>query len=237
MPENKINRSRTLKFDPHIHSNYSLDSHVTIKKIVDRAIKIGLDGIAICDHNTIKGSKRAIEYVEKSNLPLIVIPGIEVSTLEGHLLILGIRENIPPNLTAKETIRIAKSTAEKNGNTIVTIAAHPFKKSGVGDIEGLEIDAVETFNSRCISGENEKAKKMARRLKKGETGGSDSHLLRTIGLGVTVIETNSNTDEESILKAIKENKTVSDGEIVPLYIILFQAIRKIASKLSRKFRK
>lgn len=232
MLENKI-----LKLDLHIHSNYSPDSRLTIENIVNRAMERGLDGIAICDHDTTEGSKQAAEYVKKLNLPLLVIHGIEVSTAQGHLLILGIRNSIPPNLTVEETIRIARRIAEQNGNEIVIVAAHPFKRGGIGGINGLDIDAVETFNSRCVLGENKKAKEMAHRLEKAETGGSDSHLLMTIGRGFTLVRMDSDPDEKSVLKAIKDGESYSSGKIVPLYVLLFQAGRKIASKLLHKFSK
>ncbi len=221
-----------MRFDLHIHSNHSSDSSLKVDDIIKKAVKAGLDGIAICDHNTVTGSYLARKRVRDLNLPLIVIPGIEVSTKEGHVLVLGIRENIPPGLTAKEAISIAR----KKGGLVV--AAHPFKKKeSVGNIDGL--DAVETFNSRCIFGENAKAKEMARALHKPEVGGSDSHLLATIGLGYTDID--AEPDEKSVLSAIREGRTSSGGKIAPVYIIFililrgaFRELRKVRKKIGRK---
>ena len=96
-----------MRFDLHIHSNHSTDSNMTVDEILGRAVKKGLDGIAICDHNTVAGSYYARKRAKELNCPLLVIPGIEVSTTEGHLIVLGIRENIPPDLTPRGTIRIA----------------------------------------------------------------------------------------------------------------------------------
>ncbi len=222
-----------MRFDLHIHSCYSPDSSLSIDDILKKAVKKGLDGIAICDHNTVAGSYHAQKRARDLNLPLIVIPGIEVSTREGHLLVLGVRDNIQHELSLPETIRIAKN---KGG---VVIAAHPFKKGGIGRVDGMEIDAIETFNSRCIFGENMKAKKMAQQLHLPEVGGSDSHLLATIGLGYTDIETEP--DEKSFLSAIKEGRTRSGGRIVPLYSLgilvmrgAFRKLRKAGKKLHSK---
>jgi len=44
-----------VKFDLHIHSKYSQDGILEPKAIVDIAASKGLKGIAITDHNTIKG--------------------------------------------------------------------------------------------------------------------------------------------------------------------------------------
>jgi predicted metal-dependent phosphoesterase TrpH len=217
-----------MRFDLHIHSNHSTDSSMSIDDILNQAVKKGLDGIAICDHNTAAGSYHARKRARELNLPLLVLPGIEVSTKEGHIIVLGIRENIQPNLSLQETIRIA----HLKGGTV--IAAHPFKMRSIGNVEGLEIDAIETFNSRCIFGENTKAKKMAQALGKPEVGGSDSHMPATIGLGYTDID--SDPDEASILKAIREGKTRSCGKVAPMYVIGIQVVRRFLQRI-KKLRK
>ncbi len=135
-----------MRFDLHIHSNQSPDSSISVDEILNQAVKKGLDGIAICDHNTVVGSLLGMKRAKDLNLPLLVLPGLEVSTSGGHLIVLGIRDNIQPNLTPEETIRIA----HKKGG--VVIAAHPFKIGSIGNVENLDVDAIETFNSRCIFG-------------------------------------------------------------------------------------
>ncbi len=214
-----------MRFDLHIHSNHSSDSSLSIDDILKQAVKKGLDGIAVCDHNTVAGSLHAQKRVRDLNLPLLVLPAVEVSTTKGHLIVLGMRENIQPNLTPEETVRIAH---EKGG---VVIAAHPFKIRSIGSVDGLDVDAIETFNSRCIFGENTKAKDMARLLGKPETGGSDSHVLATIGFGFTEIDTEP--DVSSVLSAITEGKTRAGGSIVPLYVVFIQTVRGFFRQLNR----
>ncbi len=213
-----------MRFDLHIHSNHSSDSSLTVDEILQQAVKKGLDGIAICDHNTVEGSLIGIRRARELNLPLIVLPGMEVSTTEGHLLVLGIRENIPQNLTYLETISIAR---QKGG---VIIAAHPFKSGGIG-YGARDADAVETFNSRCIFGENTKAREMAQENGKPGVGGSDSHLLSTIGIAYTDIE--AEPDERSILSAIREGRTGSSGQVVPLSVVLIHILRGLLRKVRK----
>ncbi|VVB86673.1 PHP-associated [uncultured archaeon] len=213
-----------MRFDLHIHSNHSSDSSLTVDEILQQAVKKGLDGIAICDHNTVEGSLLGIRRARELNLPLIVLPGVEVSTIEGHLLVLGVKENIPHDLPYLETISVAR---QKGG---VVIAAHPFKSGGIG-YGARDADAVETFNSRCIFDENMKAKKIAQERGKPEVGGSDSHLLATIGLAYTDIE--AEPDERAILSAIREGRTGSSGQVVPLSVVVIHILRG----LLRKFRK
>lgn len=214
-----------MRFDLHIHSNFSSDSSLAVDDILMQAVKNGLDGIAICDHNTVEGSLQGIKRARELDLSLLVLPGTEVSTTEGHVLVLGVRENIQPNLTPTETIRIAH---QKGG---VVIAAHPFKIRSLSIVDGLDMDAIETFNSRCIFGENMKAKEMALSLGKPEVGGSDSHMLATVGLGYTDIDAEKN--EEAVLTGIREGRTSSGGRVAPLYVVIVQVMRGAFRRLNR----
>jgi len=216
-----------MRFDLHIHSKYSTDSSLSVDDILERAVRKGLDGIAICDHNTVDGSLCAIQRAKDLDLPLLVIPGIEISTLDGHLIVLGIRENIQPGLPVLETIDIAR---QKGG---VVIAPHPFKKDSIG-FAAKDADAIETFNSRCIFGENEKAKELALSLGKPEVGGSDSHLLSTIGLGFTEID--AKLSEISVLESIRKGKTKSGGQVIPPNIMIVHAVRGMVRKMRRRAR-
>ncbi len=214
-----------MRFDLHIHSNQSPDSSISVDEILNQAVKKGLDGIAICDHNTVVGSLLGMKRAKDLNLPLLVLPGLEVSTSGGHLIVLGIRDNIQPNLTPEETIRIA----HKKGG--VVIAAHPFKIGSIGNVENLDVDAIETFNSRCIFGENKRAKEMAQSLVKPQVGGSDSHMLATIGLGYTEIDAGQNV--RSVLTSIREGRTHPGGQVAPLYVVFIQVVRGFFRRLNR----
>lgn len=88
-----------IKLDPHIHTLYSGDSKNIPDDIVKIAKKRGLDAIAITDHNTIKG----YEVIAKRNIEdILIIPGIEISTREGHIVALGITEEIENTLVQRK---------------------------------------------------------------------------------------------------------------------------------------
>ncbi|MCK5660357.1 MAG: PHP domain-containing protein, partial [Methanosarcinales archaeon] len=55
----------TLRFDMHVHTCYSRDSKASVDDILDHAIAIGLDGIAICDHDTVEGGLFAQKRVSE----------------------------------------------------------------------------------------------------------------------------------------------------------------------------
>ena len=90
-----------LKLDLHIHSQYSEDGAGSPKEIIKILQKKGLHGMAITDHNTVRGGLESLKVAPKD---FIVIPGIEVSTKDGHIIGLNVKEDIPRRLTSGETI-------------------------------------------------------------------------------------------------------------------------------------
>ncbi|MDR2591149.1 MAG: PHP domain-containing protein [Oscillospiraceae bacterium] len=86
---------RPVYYDFHIHTALSpcADNDMTPNDIVGMAILGGLDAIAITDHNTIGNVAAVIKAAENAEKqhgrPLLVLPGIEVSTAEEvHVLCL-----------------------------------------------------------------------------------------------------------------------------------------------------
>ena len=147
----------TLTLDLHVHTNYSHDGHDSVERIIESAIAKKLDGIAICDHDTMEGSYAARKYVADNNLDLIIIPGMEVTTSKGHLIVLGMGEGIERGLSPEETIKIAREKEKEKKGTVVVIAPHPFHpfRHSIGNLcmhSELDIDAIEIFNSRYFFG-------------------------------------------------------------------------------------
>jgi len=210
-----------LKYDFHVHSKYSRDSETPLKEILRVAKERNLDGIAICDHDEVKGGLKALEIVRenpKKYCGLNVIPGTEVSTSKGHVLILGVTEKLPSFMTPEETIDMARDL------NALSIIAHPYRKSahGIGYLEGSGADAAETFNSKCITNTaNKKAKAEAERLNMPQVGGSDAHIAALVGQGYTLINIETNT-EDAVFDAILRRKTIPSGENTPMKIVLNQ---------------
>ncbi len=183
-----------MKVDMHIHTSYSPDGRVPPEKIAKYAKKIGLDAVAITDHNEIKG---AIKAKNAGILPVMV--GIEVSSKDGHILGYGVDCIIPRGLSAAETV---EKIHECGGLAVI---AHPFRFwSGVGRKVAEEIvnkvDAVEIFNSRCNATSNKKAQEFARLHKKSGTAGSDAHNLERIGAAYLIVDCTPEELPECILK-------------------------------------
>lgn len=77
-------------YDLHVHSAVS-DGLLSPAEVVEAAFKIDLLGISLTDHDTLGGIKAAQDYLAEKELPLILVPGIELNTdfRESELHILG----------------------------------------------------------------------------------------------------------------------------------------------------
>ena len=171
-----------MKFDLHVHSNCS-DGRDEVKTILQAARRRGLAGLSITDHDTLKGSQKALQIIREEKLDLILIPGAEVTTTEGHLLVLGIEELPPRGRSPEETADLAR---EQGGISIVPHPYHPFRHA-IGRIP--DCDAVEVYNSKHLFGiANARARRGAKKRGLPMVAGSDSHFAATVGLGVTEIQ-------------------------------------------------
>lgn len=207
--------------DPHIHSIYSGDATSSPKDIIRKSREIGLNAIAIADHNTLKGSKVALN--EAKNLDdILVIPAMEITTDKGHIVAIGISEEISQGLSPEETIDAIRS----NGG--IAIVPHPFVRyrEGLCDyVRELDIDAIETLNSRFIFGySNGKAKRFAVEKSIPQIGSSDAHFPDAIGSCVTELE--AELDIDSVIKGILSGKTKVYGNRTPLHLIAKEVIKK-----------
>jgi hypothetical protein len=94
-----------MRFDLHVHSNCS-DGRDDVRTILRAAARRDLDGLSITDHDTLRGSQQAMKIIREDKLDLILIPGAEVTTSEGHLLVLGIEDLPPRGLSPEETTEL-----------------------------------------------------------------------------------------------------------------------------------
>lgn len=213
--------------DLHVHTRYSRDGESSVEEILKKAEEVGLDAIAITDHDTVDGIKHALSVPSK----VLVIPGIEVSTRQGHLLILGITEVVPAGLDVVDTVNIAR------GMGALLILPHPYHiwRHGVGRKKkaGLAVvDAIEVFNSRYIVGSaNSKAARIARRLGKPCVGGSDAHNAKYVGYGRTYVDAEKNV--AAILDAIRAGNVSCGGKKTPLRTYTRQSLSNTWRKIRR----
>ena len=221
-----------LKLDLHIHSKYSGDGTGSPKEIIKILQKRGLNGMAITDHNSVTGSIKAFEVAPKD---FIVIPGQEISTLDGHIVALGIKKNIERELSVEETV---EKIIEFGG---IPIVVHLFrnmsgiKKNNFKKIHN-KISAIEVFNSCSVPKSNLKSAKVANQFKIGGTGGSDSHIPEYAGFGYTLVDTNDSS-LDSVLSQINKKKTWGEGNILPLSYRRDRMVKSVKQFFQRGFKR
>lgn len=200
-----------LKLDLHIHSKYSEDGIGSPKDIIKSLQKRGINGVAITDHNTVEGGLKALKIAPKN---FIVIPGLEISTADGHIIGLNVKENVPRGLTVEETV---EKIIDLGGTPIVP---HLFRSMSGIKKEKLKkilakVSAIEVFNACSTPQSNLKTAKIAKKYNLGGTGGSDSHNPKYAGYGYTVVET-TNYTIDSVISMISKKKTWGEGTTMPL---------------------
>jgi predicted metal-dependent phosphoesterase TrpH len=206
-----------LKIDLHVHTVRSPDAHTRIEELPEIIRARGLDGVAVTEHNN---------FDPPHFSDALIIPGIEVSSRDGHLIGLGVKEGIPSLLSADETI---KRIHDQGG---IAIIPHPYDPvSARVRIAQLNTkpDAVETMNADALSFHlsNWLARMEARKFGLPEVGGSDSHIPQSIGDAYSVVESPSH-DVEDILRAIEAGKVHPEGK--PTSVI--NKMRKLRYKFS-----
>lgn len=205
-------RSEITNLDMHIHSCYSINlwgnnifmppSRSTPEDIIKSAVKKGITCIGIMDHDTVAGSLHAAKLAKKYKV--VIMPGAEVSSRDGHILAYGIQENIKSKLSAEETVELIK---QQGG---FAVAAHPFN-IGLALNEEIvmklrkKLLALEVYNGHSFT--NKKVKPFADRHGFAQVAGSDAHSLSEIGNAYFSINHPIHTPED-IIAAIKKKKTV-----------------------------
>lgn len=220
----------------HVHSAASHDGRDPVDLLLAQAAGIGLDAIAITDHDTIQASLEAVDLAPEYGL--IGIPGLEISTAAGHVLALGVTEAIPPGLSYGETLGRIR---DQGG---IAVIPHPFQQTrhGVGaNVTREELasaDAIEVYNSRLLTGRaNRKANAFAASRELPMTAGSDAHISEMIGQAVTFVDADPSAGFEGMLEAIMEGKTVLEGRRTPWHISLRQAGGGVRRRIDRWFRR
>ncbi|MFC6717803.1 PHP domain-containing protein [Natrialbaceae archaeon GCM10025810] len=227
-----------LSVELHAHSSLSYDGRDPVELILEQASAVGLDAIAITDHDEIDASLEAADLAPEYDL--VGIPAMEISSKAGHVLGMGLEEAVPPGLSYEETV---DRIHEQGGLAVIP---HPFQEARHGVMaritrEQLALgDAIEVYNSRLFTGRaNRQAERFARRNGLPMTAGSDAHISEMVGQAVTRVDADERS-VESVLEAISEGRTSVEGKRTPWHISFRQfgggVTRRIRGHLTGLFR-
>ncbi len=189
-------RDQPLYADLHLHTIYSPDSLIQPKTLVDMlSAHSFIKAAAITDHDSVRGCRAAVQLA--STYPdILIVPGVEISTDHGDMLVLGTDELPPRPWTPEVVADYAKSI------DAVSIVAHPYRLYGMGDYSRkIKVDALEVLNGGSSKDANAQAKELAKELELPGTAGSDAHQVSELFSVCTQIEAELSVDD--VLSAIK----------------------------------
>lgn len=199
------------KIDLHTHTVYSKDCLTRTMQLIERARAIGLDKVAVTEHNRLDGALAA-----KALAPDLVIVGEEIMTTHGEIIGYYLQKEVPRGLSPAETI-----ARLRDQGAVITIP-HP--------LDGLrtsamrlptvltvidDVDALEVLNARCVrASDNAAALALATEHKKLITAGSDAHTLFELGRCYLDVPPFAD-DAASFLAALHQARPI--GEVSPFW--------------------
>jgi len=187
--------------DLHLHTRFSFDASINPKFLAD-ALNMHpvIKGVAVTDHNTLEGYFHVRRFAATYE-DVVIVPGVEVSTVLGDVIVLGVLEKPAYWSSLESVVDFARA---RNG---VIIIPHPYRGGGIGDAAKKipnGFAAVEVANPDASVEENKMAETLAKTRSMPGVGGSDAHHIYQMWKAYTQIDADSNV--ESILKAIKNSR-------------------------------
>jgi predicted metal-dependent phosphoesterase TrpH len=213
-----------LKADLHTHTHYSRDSITSPEQYVRRCLKVGINCVAVTEHNNIDGAL-AVQRIA----PFKVIIAEEIKTTDGELTGLFLTEAVPRNLSPEETIERVKAQGGLVSlpHPFDRIRREPLRDHARERILG-DLDVIEVFNSRTtFRSDNERARRLAEELGLPMGAGSDAH--SPWELGTTYVEMPDFEGPQEFLEALRQGRIV--GRRANFLVHVVSTLAKVRTRL------
>lgn len=186
-----------IRADLHIHTTYSFDSTIQPKTLVEKLVAHDFIKIAaVTDHDTAKGCV-ITRHLASAYPDVLIIPGVEISTPQGDIMVLGTDEMPSKPWTVEGVVDFARDRG------CVSVVAHPYREYGLGDLAmNYNFDAVEVLNGVSSLSDNKLAQDLAKSMSLPGVAGSDAHQPSELYSVYTEVQASLDIDE--ILKALKK---------------------------------
>lgn len=208
-------KNKDLTCELHCHTQYSWDCEVPVQRVIEIEKERGVNVLAITDHNEIAG---AFEAARLAPTDMKIIIGEEISTQEGHLIGLFLKEKIEPHQSAEQTI------AEIRRQGGIVLIPHPFDRvrGGFGEKNLLKvkdkIDFLEVFNARVLFvKDNMRALDFAKTHRLSSYVGTDGHTFSEYAHATNTIA--SFTTQEEFLSNLKQAQFTTKLSGFKVYVL------------------
>lgn len=196
------------RYDFHMHTRRSVDSLLSPRAIIRRARQRGLRGIAVTDHDTIRGG---LDVAAIAPPDLLVIVGAEIATEVGDIVGLFLTREI----VAREPLAVLDEIEAQGG---IAFLPHPHRgHQGITTAVLSRVTAFEALNGRAGSfeptGTSRDGVPWSPLEAKGRLGCSDAHLGWEIGRAFTELE--GEPTIEGVRAALLAGRTKPGGVAAP----------------------
>lgn len=204
-----------MRIDLHVHTwPKSQCSKINPEDLVSEAIRIGLDGFCLTEHQSLWDPEEIARLAGDSGIK--ILRGNEITTAQGDVLVFGLYKDIRGIVTAAQ---LHGEVREAGG---FSIAAHPFrgfKVFGFGQLDmSIEqaskkkilqfVDAVEVKNGRVTAQENDVALNVSKRLGLLAAAGSDAHELEALGTWIMDFKADIQSENDLVQELRKGDYTI-----------------------------
>jgi predicted metal-dependent phosphoesterase TrpH len=189
--------------------------------MIEAAVRKGLQGIIVTDHDSVMGSL-VTRRVAKSYTDFQVIPGAEITSRFGHILAIGVETDIPKGLSVEETVEKIRDLGG------ISITSHPFStrvRPSLGE-QCLKTDGVEVFNATNSHQANTKAMSIAQTRGRPATAGSDAHWAKSVGIAGIICD--------DPISDIRKGRVELFGEYTTLWNRGVFNLRQLASAVANR---
>ena len=190
--------------DLHTHTKpWSDDSNLELPHLIHKAKQAGLNGVCLTEHDWFWDRDALAKLSQEHDF--LVLPGVEISTDDGHLLVFGVEEYS----FGMHHVEYLKGVVDETEGVI--ILAHPYRRQFYNDddihaaVEQYHqnsvfhfVDTIEVLNGRASARQNKFRQELCRRLNLKGVGGSDAHASLDIPSCATHFERKISNVEELI---------------------------------------
>jgi predicted metal-dependent phosphoesterase TrpH len=181
----------------HVHTHRSPDCMTSPAALVRRAVKLGVDVLAVTDHDTWQGAVEALGVVSGAGLKLRIVIASEVATDQGDVIGLFLRDDV-------RTRPAAEFCDQVHAQAGLVYLPHPFKWHRLDDELLRRVDLIEVHNARTSPADNARAAALAHERGLPALVGPDAHRLGELWLARNEFDGDVPADEAGLKRALLE---------------------------------